>query len=797
MRIPLSILAFSLLAALPAAAQTPPAPTTTFTAAGPAAWGTASNWNSGAGPVPTSTSHALIGAGNTATMTQANATTGFGSLTLGVGSTVQFSASSNTGFNTNANLYLNGQSTLQYTAGSSNKSNNFYVIDSGTSPATYNLGSTVFFYGNLYGSGDLDVIMNTNVSTRLDANSYSGDVRYLSNNGSARSLTFGNFVSANAAGSGTMTLGNGVYASSANDRIHDSGSLHLIGSGSSGYKWRVGAIPGDSISETIANLTIESPTGSNPYFVTGNSGNAGRMHVTNTVTFQGTAGQVDIRNDNGGSFSGAKRVDTPDISCGIFNFTGTGTWNITGSRTNTTYDYDLGTLGLEDGGNIYGGSILTVSTDTKISASLRGEAGFSKTGSATLTVTGDITQVAGLVIAEQGELAIAGMLDGIMIAAGASLNVGASDTAGDTLNPTFPGGFIVEDGTTFTWQYNGATTAGTDYDTIIADEFYLTGLTSITINGESLGYEAQVGDSFVLFQGTVTGFDAGIFTLNMPTLTTGEWIIEKVGSSLRLTVVDYSDPTLDPADIVDDQGGADVDVDTLVTYTVTFSKDIDASTVTSADFSNAGSSDITIGTISETSPGVFTVQVTPTTAGSLQLQVPSGAVITDNAANALDTTSAIVDDTTITVNEPAAGGYAGWTAGPFLGTLSNTDAAVDFDNGGYATGLEWVLGGDPTDPTDDAGLRPVFNSSGATSVTFTFRRAVAARDDPNTAIEIEYGSDMSFTSTATHGTDGVTFAVTGNPEPGVVELITVTIPKSLATGNKLFVRLKVTVTTPP
>ena len=115
-----------------------------------------------------------------------------------------------------------------------------------------------------------------------------------------------------------------------------------------------------------------------------------------------------------------------------------------------------------------------------------------------------------------------------------------------------------------------------------------------------------------------------------------------------LTVNDTIPPTL--ASIVDDKSGGPVAVNTLVTYTVTFSEDMDASTVDAADFGNAGSAAVTIGTVSETSPGVFTVQVTPTSAGTLQLQVNHSAGLKDVAGNALDTTSAILDDTTITVD---------------------------------------------------------------------------------------------------------------------------------------------------
>ena len=49
---------------------------------------------------------------------------------------------------------------------------------------------------------------------------------------------------------------------------------------------------------------------------------------------------------------------------------------------------------------------------------------------------------------------------------------------------------------------------------------------------------------------------------------------------------------------------------------------------------------------------VFQVVATPTAAGTLRLQVKAGASLTDVAGNALITSSAIPDDTTITVNAP-------------------------------------------------------------------------------------------------------------------------------------------------
>ena len=81
-------------------------------------------------------------------------------------------------------------------------------------------------------------------------------------------------------------------------------------------------------------------------------------------------------------------------------------------------------------------------------------------------------------------------------------------------------------------------------------------------------------------------------------------------------VADNDPPTLPAANIVDNKGGASVDLNTKVTYTLTFSEDINAATVNSIDFSNAGTSAITIGAITETSPGVLSVEVTPTTIGN-------------------------------------------------------------------------------------------------------------------------------------------------------------------------------------
>ena len=147
--------------------------------------------------------------------------------------------------------------------------------------------------------------------------------------------------------------------------------------------------------------------------------------------------------------------------------------------------------------------------------------------------------------------------------------------------------------------------------------------------------------------------DLGVLPLGSHTLyaTATDSTATTVSSGIHTFTVDGTPPTLAASDIVDNRSGGPVqENNTLVTYTVTFSEDMDASTVSADDFGNAGDATFTIGTVAETTPGVFTVPVMPTGVGTLQLQVNASAELKDLVGNALDTTSPITDDTPITVN---------------------------------------------------------------------------------------------------------------------------------------------------
>jgi hypothetical protein len=134
--------------------------------------------------------------------------------------------------------------------------------------------------------------------------------------------------------------------------------------------------------------------------------------------------------------------------------------------------------------------------------------------------------------------------------------------------------------------------------------------------------------------------------------------------------------------------------------------------------------------------------------------------------------------------------YGIW-AGTFPG-LTNTSADLDFDNGGLATGIEWVTGGDPSVGSDDPGVTPTVNNTDPSNFLFTFRRRDTAASDTGTTIVVEYGSNLSdWRNTIDHGVaDGITVD-TGTDLGGGFHQVTVSIPRSLAPGGKLFARLKV------
>lgn len=251
--------------------------------------------------------------------------------------------------------------------------------------------------------------------------------------------------------------------------------------------------------------------------------------------------------------------------------------------------------------------------------------------------------------------------------------------------------------------------------------------------GTTLGPIAFVNPPTSLSDNSVTGTFTSDGTGNL-TFSLGASRPAINGFKIASTGPDTSPPTLLPGNIIDDQGGSSVNENTLVTYTLTFSEDIDETTVSSDDFSNAGTAPISFGTITETSPGVFTVQVTPTADGTLQLQVPIGATIKDPAGLSMVTTSAIVDDTAITVtvappdNTAPTPSPMTFAAPPYAS--SETSISMVATTASDDAGVEYFFDETSGNPgSDDSGWQgsPTYEDTGLTTgLTYTY--TVTARD---------------------------------------------------------------------
>jgi hypothetical protein len=139
--------------------------------------------------------------------------------------------------------------------------------------------------------------------------------------------------------------------------------------------------------------------------------------------------------------------------------------------------------------------------------------------------------------------------------------------------------------------------------------------------------------------------------------------------------------------------------------------------------------------------------------------------------------------------ELPASAYLTWTS--LYPEADLTDPSADNDKGGLATALEWVLGGDPTDGGDDAAIDPTLDNSDPDNFVFSYLRRDAANTDPNTAIAVQYGTNLTGWTNATHGVNGVSIDDTAVPQAGF-RTVVVTIPKALVSDGKLFARLKVT-----
>jgi hypothetical protein len=234
--------------------------------------------------------------------------------------------------------------------------------------------------------------------------------------------------------------------------------------------------------------------------------------------------------------------------------------------------------------------------------------------------------------------------------------------------------------------------------------------------------------------------------------------------------VDVTPPTL--VSFEHDKGAGPIRINEPVTYTVTFSEAMLASTVNAADFGNTTSTVVTVNSVTPTAdPAVFTVVVTPTEAGLLQLQIIAGATLTDLATLALVTTSALPDDsilivqdipktpTSITVVSSGTPTTYGQNVS-FTATVSPTPSGgtVQFKDGGIALGSPVTV----NTGTGEAAYSSSALGAATHQITAEFSGNFAY--EPSTTTEpISHGVDKaSLTVTAV---DAFRPTQTANPDP--------------------------------
>jgi autotransporter-associated beta strand protein len=759
---------------------------------------------------PSGTTYRLGGGGGTLTMATANGVTGTGN-SLVVNGNVTLAAANNfdTGTTLSAGTLAVGDDGA---LGSGALTLNSGTIQTADTTARV-LANALVLGGNVTIGGTGDLTFSDSAATPL------GATRTFTINNPATTFAqaFSGAFGITKAGAGAMTLsGANTYTGTT---TVSAGTLALTGTNDSAGAMALTA--GTLKLGGTTNAGLASGT------VTFGNGTLGAAVIQAVTADQAISNNV-VQNQNNGTISGAQSLQVN----GIFTNSGgnrTLTNNIDPGKALTL----AGQVKLSEHAST--GRILTLAGTgaTTISGQIvngaTGGGGLTKTGAGTLTLT-NTNPYTGATSVTGGTLAVSGTGD-INTSTGITINgVGAAfmhnSSVANTRAFTLTRGTLGGAGTLTTAITAGANViiAPGDRTLAVPAKGTLTVNNEVTLNAGSTValrlFGPSTGDNDKLVQdttGTITfggtlsvsisgslppvagttydlfdwlGTATGTFSsINLPTLDPGfKWhdygggVFFDYTTGQLMVDADSVPPML--VSIVDDTSPASAVANTLVTYTVTFSEDMDASTVTAADFSNAGIATVAIGTVTEISPGVFSVPVTPTSGGTLQLQVPVEAELKDAASNPLDNDPAIVDETILTV----ISAYDAWAGG----------AAFDADanNDGIANGLAWLLGA--ADPSANAtGLTPVAtHQAGKLIMTF---RALKTANRGGVVLKVQYSNDLGLTDPwagnqavvpDVDGTVGsVFFDISPNADPNLIN-VRAEIQASEASANgQLFGRL--------
>jgi len=363
-----------------------------------------------------------------------------------------------------------------------------------------------------------------------------------------------------------------------------------------------------------------------------------------------------------------------------------------------------------------------------------------------------------------------------------------------TANGWYTTGTVIDVTTTFSEPVTVDTTDGTPTlqlatGTTLENAVYLSGSGSSVL---TFAYTIQAGDNT---SGNLDYTDTVALALNGATIkdpagNTATITMPAPGSAGSLgankaLVIDTIAPTV--TSIVDNTSAETAGVGDLITYTLTFDEAMKAATLVAGDFDNSGTASISVGTISQTSSSVYTVQVTPTSPGSLTLRIKGSAAITDLAGNILTapvTASATVTVHSVTVTWDANGTGTGQTdgSGAWLNASQWWNGSA---NASWATGLDAAFGNGGTGGTVTLASPTTVNSLTFNSFSGTYTLGTTGQ-----TMTIDGGLTMNSGSGAVAIVSPVTLGATQtwlNNSPNMLS-INVTSPGSLnLNGNLLTV----------
>lgn len=744
----------------------------------------------------------LGGGGGTITLSGANALTGGGSLLVG-GSVIIANSNNLSGATT-----ISSEGRLQIgeggTAGSlsSTSLTNDGILAFNRSD-TFTQGAN--FWSSISGDGAVEqagsgvLVLNANNSYSGGTNLVAGTLRLGHANaiGSGSLIIYSGTLDVTGPGPLTLTSGNPVIIGG-NFVFGGTANLNMGNGNVSSFASPVITLNGTGSTLTFGGAMTNISGGDQSITVNG-SGNTlvlGGFEMSSDVFASNIA--ITIGGTGNVAITGPVEdwsLDQFDIRLGSLTKTGTGTLTLSASNNYTGNTLvSAGVLHLASGSQVSpisvdSGGILAFTLNSTIDSNKK----LTLNAGHKIRIIGTVnTSVPFYTLMNASSIAgdlptLETPIDGYFLEiAGNSLNL----TKIDSTPPVLSGADIVDDQgggpiapnimVTYTISFNEDIDAGT----VTSADFSNAGTSSITI-------------------GTITETDPGVFTVQITPTTVGtlqlsipptadirdpaDNVLESDPAIVDDTIISVAVPSNDwllGTDIIDDQFGGTVSVNTLVTYILYFDRDIDDSTVNPADFNNAGSSSITIGTIMEIDPGVFVVEVTPTTVGTLQLRIPTTADIRDLADNIMDNDPAILDDTTIVVADP----YGLWADGAAFGVDANGD--------GVANGLAWLLGASNVDE-DARALLPTIQVTSGDLYLYFFTLNTASRG--TASVKVQYSKDLGIADPwVTHqaevpDTSGTVNGIEFLIEPSDENFISVRarISASAATpGGKLFARVR-------